>query len=55
MPHKYCLNNNSILPKMKTVIYILIFSISCIGCKPMEERILGTYDIDPNLGCSNCV
>ena len=40
---------------MKTVIYILIFSISCIGCKPMEERILGTYDIDPDRGCSNCV
>ena len=21
----------------------------------MEERILGTYDIDPDRGCSNCV
>ncbi len=40
---------------MKSVICILIFTISCYGCKPMQEKILGTYDLDPDRGCSNCV
>ena len=25
-----------------------------IGCKPPHERIIGTYDIDVDRGCSNC-
>ncbi len=39
---------------MKTLIYILIFSFIWIGCKPIEEKIVGTYDIDADRGCPNC-
>jgi hypothetical protein len=39
---------------MKALIPIIIYSIILIGCKPIQEKILGTYDIDPERGCSNC-
>ena len=40
---------------MKTLVYILIVSLTFIGCEPIQEKVLGTYDIDTNRGCSNCV
>ena len=39
---------------MKSVIVFLSCSIALFGCKPIQEKILGTYDIDVDSGCSNC-
>lgn len=39
---------------MKTSIYILIISLVWMGCKPIQEKIIGTYEIDADRGCSNC-
>jgi len=33
----------------------LILVIALAGCRPIQEKILGTYDIDVERGCSNCV
>ena len=39
---------------MRTFIYLLIVCFIFIGCKPIQEKILGTYDINTDRGCSNC-
>ena len=39
---------------MRTLIYVLILCFICTGCRPIQEKILGTYDIDTDRGCSNC-
>ena len=43
-----------ILCNMKAVIVFLSCSLALFGCKPIQEKILGTYDIDVDSGCSNC-
>ena len=39
---------------MKTLCYLFLFSLMWIGCRPVEEKIVGTYDIDVDRGCPNC-
>ena len=39
---------------MKKLSYILIISLVWMGCKPIEEKIVGTYDINADRGCPNC-
>jgi len=46
--------NFPIFRDMKSVILFLSCSLAFVGCKPIQEKILGTYDIDVDSGCSNC-
>lgn len=39
---------------MKTWMLVLIGFLTVAGCKPVQEKILGTYDLDTESGCSNC-
>ena len=42
------------LASMKFQVFVLLASLSIWGCKPIQENILGTYDLDVERGCGDC-
>lgn len=42
------------LVSMKFTVIILLASFSICSCKPIQENILGTYDLDVERGCGDC-
>ena len=35
-------------------VFFLLVAIALCQCTPVQEKILGTYDLDPDRGCSAC-
>lgn len=42
------------LSSMKFQVFVLFASFSIFSCKPIQENILGTYDLDVQRGCGDC-
>jgi hypothetical protein len=43
------------LKVMEKWFIFLICALAVAGCEPIQEKILGTYDIDVERGCSSCI